>query len=225
MKINLFLKRLFLPSCLVFCFVSYSGAYLSDSVSTTGNTFVSGTWEEEAPQIIINEMMWSGSVGKANDEWLELRNLSDHDVDLSGWQITNSNPGHETYMLTIPSGTIPANGYFLVSNLSESVSSIKAVPNYVDTSLTLSNSKLLIKLYKGDWNQAGNLIDAAGDGNVPLAGIHKTSTPKEDHSMSRVSGAQDGTIAASWYSDMTDNSTTYWDVSDGNYGTPGGPNV
>lgn len=37
--------------------------------------------------IIFNEIAWSGSETSANDEWIELKNISDASIDLKGWQI------------------------------------------------------------------------------------------------------------------------------------------
>jgi len=37
--------------------------------------------------VVINEIMWMGSVGNSNDEWIELRNMTDADINLSGWKI------------------------------------------------------------------------------------------------------------------------------------------
>lgn len=39
--------------------------------------------------IIINEVAWMGGVRSASDEWVELKNISGSDVDVSGWQLLN----------------------------------------------------------------------------------------------------------------------------------------
>jgi PKD repeat protein len=38
-------------------------------------------------KIVFNEIAWSGSKGSANDEWIELKNISDSPINLKGWQI------------------------------------------------------------------------------------------------------------------------------------------
>lgn len=38
-------------------------------------------------KVIINEIAWMGGVRSANDEWIELKNISGGVVNLSGWQI------------------------------------------------------------------------------------------------------------------------------------------
>jgi hypothetical protein len=38
-------------------------------------------------KVIFNEIAWMGTSVSANDEWIELKNISDSDISLSGWQI------------------------------------------------------------------------------------------------------------------------------------------
>jgi len=38
-------------------------------------------------KIIINEIAWMGTVNSGNDEWIELKNISDHSIDLLNWQL------------------------------------------------------------------------------------------------------------------------------------------
>lgn len=219
--------RGFLICAVLFFSLASTGAYFTDSVSVSGNSFSTGTWvtppgPSPSVGVVINELMWMGSVGHTADEWIELRNMTSAPIDLSGWKLSK-NTGSETLMLTLPAGAnIPADGYYLISNYSSTnvSSALNATPDYVTTSVDLSNSALQIKLYNGAIDPA-NLIDTAGNGGVPLAGNNGAN--KE--SMSRNSTPGDGTQAASWYTDTISNGTIYWDSADGNYGTPGGPNA
>src|SRR5262249_7176780 len=43
-------------------------------------------------KIIVNEVAWMGS-SSANDEWIELKNISPADVELSGWLVADSAGG------------------------------------------------------------------------------------------------------------------------------------
>jgi len=160
------------------------------------NILVQSVHAEEPPTVIINELMWSGSSISANDEWIELYNNTDEDIDLSGWQITK-NTGTEGLMFEMPAGlTIVAGEYFLISNYELGVDSIlNVVPDLVDGSVTLSNSKLEIKLYDGQFDDGREPIDIAGDGNQPLAGNNI-----EKHSMERNSLISDGSLTNSWHS-------------------------
>jgi len=167
--------------------------------------------------------MWPGSTASSDDEWIELRNLTGSPVDISGWQITKL-VTTEQLMLTISSGSIPANGYFLISKFgsNDPNSALNVAPDLISNNVGLRNSNLQIKLYSGAINPA-NLVDTADDGTgVPLAGDDGgLQGPRK--SMARQSPPGDGTLGGNWFT-STINSTAYWDTEDGNYGTPGGPN-
>jgi hypothetical protein len=47
-----------------------------------------GAWPER--QVIINELAWAGTIESANNEWIELNNLSFGEIDLTGWQLIDS---------------------------------------------------------------------------------------------------------------------------------------
>lgn len=52
-----------------------------------------------ARSIVINEVAWMGSVNSANDEWFELKNISNDIVDISDWRIFDRD---EQINITIP---------------------------------------------------------------------------------------------------------------------------
>jgi hypothetical protein len=60
--------------------------------------------------IILNEIMWGKDAD--GEEWIELKNLTNNQIDLTGWSIDNAKSSNGT--LEIEIGTIPANGYFLI---------------------------------------------------------------------------------------------------------------
>ena len=60
--------------------------------------------------IIISEIAWMGTTVSSNDEWIELKNNTGSNIDLAGWTLI-AQDGSPTINL---SGTIPANGYFLL---------------------------------------------------------------------------------------------------------------
>ena len=45
------------------------------------------TGEPTRNKVIINEIAWMGGINSANDEWIELKNISGTPVNLSGWQL------------------------------------------------------------------------------------------------------------------------------------------
>lgn len=149
-------------------------------------------------QVIINEVQWMGSSASSADEWLELRNLSESVVDLTGWVITKKSNGAEVTMVTIPAGkTIAAGGVFLISNYvnGQANTTLAQVPDVVTTDIALSNSALQLKLYTA----AHELQDTADDGvGNPLAGTYD-SNANVFASMERNPLAGDGTSAANWH--------------------------
>jgi DNA/RNA endonuclease YhcR with UshA esterase domain len=146
----------------------------------------------ESKPVIINEIMWMGSSVSTADEWIELKNNTEEEIDLSGWVIEGA--GTSGSSITIPLGKkINANGYFLISNYSnlDAKSILDITPNYVTTSVSLKNEFLKISLK----DSAGNLIDEAGSENKKqLAGNNENK-----FSMQRVLNYSDGTKSADWY--------------------------
>jgi predicted ribosomally synthesized peptide with SipW-like signal peptide len=227
------MKRILLSIFIIgFVAAGIGGATFStfqSSASVEDNNFSTGTWYTGS-DVVINELMWMGSWNGENDpsdEWIELRNMTGSPIDISGWQLTrvSGNPLTEHLMLTIPdSSSIPANGFFLITQKSKSHSAINVDPNWATSNLILANSNLQIKLYKGLWTNSTNLLDTAGNGGIPLAGLISGMYRK---SMARNNDPGDGTLGANWHTtiDESANDTTYWKIEGSNYGTPGGPNV
>lgn len=165
--------------------------------------------------IVINELMWTGSETSSSDEWIELRNLTGHEIDLSGYKIKYSD---DREMISISSGKILANGYFLIANSScdhnysggESILNI--IPDYIDSGVSLSNSNLQIKLV----DSADRVIDIAGNGEKPLAGDND-----KKYSMERNDIITDGTLSSSWH---TSTESINLDTTSNSQATPSSAN-
>jgi len=163
--------------------------------------------------VVFNELMWMGDFAGDTHEWIELRNTTDTEIDLTGWDITRLGKEGDELMLTISDGIIPPKGYFLISNNSAGDSNIAVEPNLVDTSVSLPNTKLQLKLYDGTWDAGGNLIDTADDGiGTPLAGDKELKT-----SMVRNESPGDGTLSENWHTAET---RSGWDENTEEFGTP-----
>jgi hypothetical protein len=162
--------------------------------------------------------MWTGSTLSSADEWIELRNTTGSDIDLSQCDITRKSSGVETLMLTIPNDTtIFAGGYFLISNYDAANSKINVSPDLVSTAVSLANSQLQIKLYDGPWDEGSTLIDTADDGiGAPAAGDNDNK-----YSMVRNSPPGDGTLPENWH---TADRAFGWDAGATELGTPGNDN-
>lgn len=69
----------------------------------------------ETDDIIINEIAWMGDERSANNEWIELKNLSNHNLDLSGWKLV-SEDGSPNIDLE---GIVEAGGLFLLERTND----------------------------------------------------------------------------------------------------------
>jgi DNA/RNA endonuclease YhcR with UshA esterase domain len=161
---------------------------------------------ENTNVVSINELLWSGSHVSSSDEFIELKNNTDHNIDLTGWQITALDSKKNEYlMITIPSGVIPAEGYFLIANsekdyiYKDGESVLNIDPDLVDSSLSLSNANLQIKIYDGQWDDGRLPIDIAGNGNKPLEGnTANKNLELPDSSMERDEFITNGAEKTSW---------------------------
>lgn len=170
-------------------------------------------------KVVINEVMWMGSDGKINDEWLELRNLTDQEIEIGQWTIENARAANEPPLMISANQKILANGYFLIANYPENSANtaLNVVVNQSNGRLSLLNSgeQLILR------DNLGNLMDWTPLGSWPAG---KNDTKKQSMERNDIPG--DGLDPANWHTctDETCNDTTYWDVEANNYGTPGGEN-
>jgi len=169
-------------------------------------------------QIVMSEVMWMGSDVSTSDEWIELTNISDEAVNLSGWTIFYKNSsGQETPMLTIGEGTvIEPEQYFIISNYDAASSRLAIDPDIATTAVSLPNTNLLVKLV----DQNGVPVDQIDDGDgAPFAGSNASGQPKA--SMERVDFLASGSDIANW---QTATDSVNFDPGSLIFGTPGEAN-
>lgn len=210
-----------LPMLFIFpllLFNTNKSAYALFSASTEIND-IKVTTESTTPDVVLNEVMWMGSSISEKDEWIELRNTTDKEVDISHWKIfgaTNGQNGH----LEIPQGyKIPPNGIFLISNKKENDENTALNVN-VDlrsTNINLGNEYAVngpIVLKNSKWEE----IDRTPPGTDWAAGLRGTTF----NSMQRYED-----ITLGWYTCINADCSrdVYWKIPDINFGTPGFPNL
>lgn len=210
---------------LILCFVGFglslikpSIAYYSDATTMSGMTFSAGYWDAPTQSVVINEVMWMGSsVSGGDDEWVELRNTSGTQVDLTGWTINLGSSGKNIIL----DGMIDANGFFLITERPINNSSISngINSNQLYTTMTLPDSgrQLILK------DSYGKIIDQTPMGTWPAGDHHG----EDRQSMERDDIPSDGTLVDSWHTctDAQCNDEIYWDKEGNDYGTPGHPNL
>ncbi len=103
--------------------------------------------------VVINEIAWMGTEAYSVDEWIELYNTTDQDLDLTGWTLEAADG---TPSITL-SGTIPAHGYLLLERTDDTtVSDITADQIYTGA-LVNDGEELILK------DTTGAIIDTAND--------------------------------------------------------------
>jgi hypothetical protein len=164
--------------------------------------------------IVISEVNWAGSKSSTADEWVELANIGNEVIDLTGWSIWTV-VGEPKQLINIQAGTISPRGTFLVANngpdyqFSLGTSTLAIVPDVVDSSLSLSNSALKLEVR----DATGQRIDVVGDGNKPFVGSTEPIV-----SMERVlSPIGLGDVAISW---QASTAREHLDQDAGQQGTP-----
>lgn len=118
--------------------------------------------------VVINEVMWMGSVANTADEWIELYNTTGSAVSLTGWTLVRN-----TTVFNL-SGTIPANGFFLIERAENNTD----VPSdLLLSTMSLTNTGNTLKLVDG----ASVTIDSLSCG----AGWYAGSNTPPKYSMER----------------------------------------
>lgn len=96
-----------------------------------------------AQEVIINEVAWMGNAQSYSDEWIELKNVSDNDVDLSGWQLQDKS---QKIKISFNQGErLAAGGFYLLERTDDdSVPGVAADKVYKGT---LGNSNEALYLF------------------------------------------------------------------------------
>lgn len=143
-------------------------------------------------RISIIEINWAGSKKSSNDEWIVLKNLTDEDIDLTGYKIFGVRRGGGYFELT---GVIRANDIFVVSRFNQgdpnTVMSVNS--NFVSSSFSISNAALNMKLEDPN----GQIVDSVITTTKPRVGDN-SSTHGTYFAMSRINPSNDGDDLNNW---------------------------
>lgn len=198
-----------------------------DWISETLTQKFNVEWIIKEGDVVINELMWMGSAQDSRDEWIELRNMTDRDIDLSNWDIVYGRNGKESH-IEIPHGyMIKADDYFLITakkwdeteiNLDENLDADKGKTHVSSMDLSDAGEKLILR------NKKGSVIDKVWKDEKWPDGEDGESIHM---SMERKDDAPDGELESSWYTCLDDecNDDEYWREEGLNFGTPGKKNL
>ncbi len=145
--------------------ISASDSTLADKAQVQGQATL---------QVVINEVAWAGTAASASDEWIELRNNTARDIDLSGWTLVW---GEDESIIVIHFGAaegntkeirrtvIPARGFYLLERTDDNaISDVEADVIYTGA---LRNSGETLRLFDAE----GNVVDTVNlDGGEWPAG-------------------------------------------------------
>lgn len=209
-------------------------AYIEGASITAGEWTVDEGEEVSYGDVIINEIMWMGSEASSKDQWIELRNTTDRDIDIGKWTIENASNGG---VVNIPANmTLPAGDFFLLAQFNDSNPQMSALnvtvhhnPNIAFKLSYIDNGEVILK----DANS--NAIDRTPEAlssRWPAGGYAKGTY----NSMQRkLNSETSGTSTYSWsgceINILSDSSLeimkVYWKevYRDSHCGTPGHPNL
>jgi hypothetical protein len=165
------------------------------AVLSAGIFLLGGAQEEWTPTVVISEVAWSGTQASYADEWLELYNTTDEEIDLSGWTLTWGEGDVTIYFDEAKGNTkeirrsiIPAHGFYILERTDDdTISDIEADLIYKGA---LDNAGELLILKDAE----GNLIDTANiaggewpagtgrDGEPPYASMERSDPLSKDGS-------------------------------------------
>ena len=143
--------------------------------------FISNARAEES--LVINEISWMGNFKSHSNEWIELYNPKEYEVNLDGWTL-KAEDGSPNMSLE---GTIKEKGFYLLERTDdESVPNIKADILYRGA---LENEGEHLKLY----DNSGELIDEIDCSSGWFKGNNETK-----ETMERISHQFPGSLIENW---------------------------
>ena len=159
-------------------------------------------YSAQAINIVISEIQIGG--GTADDEFVELYNPTENDVDLTGWALKRKTAGGtQNNLVASIAGTIAAHGYFLMAHPSYHELTTPDQPYSATSSALAANNTVL--LYDGD----DEIVDKVGMGTatdkeasssgVPAAGMSIERKAEESSTaLTMASGGVDEMLGNGW---------------------------
>jgi len=158
------------------------------------------------PDVVINEVAWAGTVANSADEWIELRNNTSDEVDLSGYTLEwddgetaiRFDGESDSNAKEVRQATISAEGFLLLERTDDdTISDVEADVLYTGA-LGNGGERLVLRDGEGDVVDEVNAdggewpAGAAGDGEVAYASMERIDPEAEGEDSNW--GTNDGVI-------------------------------
>jgi hypothetical protein len=162
-------------------------------ILAAGICLLSGAKQEWTPTVVINEVAWMGTPANAADEWIELYNVTEHEIDLSGWTLTWGEGEVTIYLSEVKEGTkeirnsiIPAHGFYVLERTDDTTVSDVEADLIFKGALDNAGESLILK------DAAGEIVDTANidggewpggvatGGELPYASMERIAATKLD---------------------------------------------
>lgn len=119
--------------------------------------------------VIINEIAWMGDLISSSHEWIELKNVSNQDINIKNWQLLDKeNQIKISFGSSGVDVTIPAGGFYLLERTSDD--SALLVTADLIYSGALNDSNELIRLFDGSCQLVDEAVADVGDAKNWIAG-------------------------------------------------------
>ena len=153
--------------------------------------------------VILNEIAWMGTTNSANDEWIELKNITNNQVLLENWQLIDKD--NQIKVIFTNQDTILANGFYILERTDDTTLSTIVADNIytgglsnIDESLRLFNASCVLideVIASPDWpagdNETKRTMERKGGSDPPLVWQtyygDNNGTPKAENSIAPVS--------------------------------------
>ncbi len=129
-----------------------------------------GRAERSTADVVINEVAWMGTAASASDEWIELFNNTDRNIDLHGWTL-RAQDGTPSIALA---GVLARQGFYLLERTDNSTVADIAADQIYAGSMSDMGETLVLR------DPTGQVVDTAnGDGGTWPAGNKTTRSTME----------------------------------------------
>lgn len=133
--------------------------------------------------VVINEIMWMGTAASSSDEWIELYNNTNQDIDLTNWTL-KSEDGTPLIILT---STITAQGYYLLERTDDNTVKDIAADKIYSGALSDTGENLIL------YDSYTVVVDSA-----PCASGWFSGAKVPNYSMERINPLESGWLTVNW---------------------------